>query len=66
MYYKQGSKYFGEFKDDYLNGYGIYYWKNGDFYEDEWENDMQHGLGREYSNINKENNYNVWKNDITI
>ena len=46
-YYDTG-KYVGEFKGDYRDGYGVYYYKEGDRYEGYWWNDLRHGQGTYY------------------
>uniref|UniRef100_A0A087YMS8 MYND-type domain-containing protein n=1 Tax=Poecilia formosa TaxID=48698 RepID=A0A087YMS8_POEFO len=43
-----GSKYEGEFLDDFKHGKGRYSWKNGEFYEGFFYKDFKHGDG-EYS-----------------
>ena len=39
MYYKDGEKYDGEWKNGLFEGKGIYYFKNGNRYEGEFKND---------------------------
>jgi hypothetical protein len=42
-----GQEYFeGEWKEDKMNGMGIYHYSNGDIYEGEWKDDMHHGSGK--------------------
>uniref|UniRef100_M3ZED6 MYND-type domain-containing protein n=1 Tax=Xiphophorus maculatus TaxID=8083 RepID=M3ZED6_XIPMA len=40
-----GSKYEGEFLDDFKHGKGRYSWKNGEFYEGFFYKDLKHGDG---------------------
>ena len=39
------SWYDGEWKDDKMEGYGIYHYSNGDIYEGNWVNNKHHGQG---------------------
>ena len=39
------SWYEGEWKDDKMEGYGIYHYSNGDIYEGNWVNNKHHGHG---------------------
>lgn len=42
-----GQEYYeGEWKNDMMNGYGIYHYSNGDVYEGDWVNNMQNGYGK--------------------
>lgn len=42
-----GQEYYeGEWKNDKMNGYGIYHYSNGDVYEGDWVDDMQCGYGK--------------------
>lgn len=44
-----GQEYYeGEWKNDKMNGYGIYHYSNGDVYEGDWVDDMQSGYGKYY------------------
>ena len=44
-----GQEYYeGEWKNDMMDGYGIYHYSNGDIYEGDWKNNMQHGRGKYY------------------
>ena len=48
---KEGHKYEGEFKNNEINGRGIFRWKNGDIYEGEMTNGKMNGHGTyKYSN----------------
>ena len=38
MYWENGDRYEGEWKNDEREGKGIYYLNNGDRYEGEWKN----------------------------
>ena len=38
-YYKSGSKYVGEYKNNKREGKGIYYYNDGNKYVGEWKND---------------------------
>ena len=35
----------GEFKDDKMNGRGLYTWASGDRYEGQWKDDKRNGQG---------------------
>ena len=41
-----GESYVGEWKDDKMNGFGLYTYTNGDIYEGQFLNGMQHGHGK--------------------
>lgn len=42
-----GTEYYdGEWKDDKMDGYGVYLYSNGDRYEGYWKEGMQHGKGK--------------------
>ena len=44
-----GKEYYeGEWKNDMMDGFGIYHYSNGDVYEGDWKNNMQHGRGKYY------------------
>ena len=43
---KFGIEYIGTFKNEQIDGYGIFKWKNGDEYEGEVKNGKIHGLGK--------------------
>jgi len=40
-----GDKLEGEFKKDYANGYGVYYFSNGNKYEGQFKEDTFYGYG---------------------
>lgn len=48
MYYSNGDKYGGDWKDDKKEGKGIMYYNNGDKYGGEWSNDIRNGKGYIY------------------
>ena len=50
MYYKNGDRYDGEWKNDDREGMGILYYKNGDRYDGELKNDKREGMGILYYN----------------
>ena len=41
FYYKNGSKYNGEWKNDKKEGKGIFYWNDGAKYDGEWKDDKR-------------------------
>jgi hypothetical protein len=46
VYFTNGDRYIGSWKDNQRHGKGIHYYKNsGNQYEGEFENDMRHGYG---------------------
>ena len=65
MYYKNGNKYEGEWKNDKKEGKGLFYWNNGDRYEGEWKNDNIEGKGIKYYKNGKIEDGN-WKNNQFI
>ena len=55
----------GDWKNDMVEGQGIYYWKNGNRYEDDFKNGLSDGKGIMYYNdgtIKK----GIWKNNVYI
>ncbi|KAI8109468.1 hypothetical protein M9434_000750 [Picochlorum sp. BPE23] len=44
-YGKDGDTYVGEYKDNEMDGYGVYAWKRGTVYRGEWKESMMHGCG---------------------
>ena len=50
MTYKDGRVYVGEFKDDKMEGKGIYIWENGDKYVGEWRDNQMAGFGKKTDN----------------
>jgi hypothetical protein len=36
LFFVDGSKYDGEFKDNEIHGYGEYYWEDGKIYKGNW------------------------------
>ena len=47
--HKNGDMVIGEYKNNKINGYGIFYFKNGDKYEGEFKNGRNYGYGTFYS-----------------
>ena len=45
MYWKDGDKYIGNWKDDVHKGYGEYYFANGDIYKGNWLDGNKKGMG---------------------
>jgi hypothetical protein len=43
LYLADGGKYEGEFKDDKMNGNGVFYWADGGKYEGEYKDDKMNG-----------------------
>jgi len=39
MYYTNGEKYIGDWKNDLRHGIGTYYYNNGKLFEGQWIND---------------------------
>ena len=49
MLFKNGEKYVGQFKNDLIDGYGIYFYSNGKRYEGNWRKSVKEGSGVLYS-----------------
>jgi hypothetical protein len=45
VFFPDGQRYNGEWKDDLRHGKGCQYYKSGAKYEGDWAHDMRHGLG---------------------
>ena len=45
MYYSDGDRYEGEFKEGRMNGEGVYCYGEGDLYEGTFVDDHRHGKG---------------------
>ncbi len=45
MYFSNGNRYEGEWKNNLIEGYGILYFSNGNRYEGEWKNCKSEGYG---------------------
>ena len=41
---KRGERYWGTFRKDEKDGFGVYTWRNGDSYCGMWRQDLRHGL----------------------
>ena len=62
MYYSDGDKYEGDWKNGNMEGKGTYCYNNGDKYDGDWKNDKKEGKGIMcYSNGDKYEG--DWKND---
>lgn len=40
------ESYEGDWKEDKMDGFGVYYYSNGDIYEGEWKDNLHHGNGK--------------------
>ena len=60
-YYKDGSKYIGEFKNGLFDGQGILIFVDGTKYEGEWKNGLMHGQGDLKSGGNKHDYTGQWQ-----
>lgn len=49
MYYANGDKYDGNWKNDLKDGDGTYWGANGNIYEGQWKDDKYNGKGRNCS-----------------
>ena len=65
MYYKNGDRYEGEWKNDDREGKGILNYKNGDRYDGEWKNDKREGKGILYYNKDdyRDREEGIWEYD---
>jgi hypothetical protein len=45
LYYSDGSKYEGDFKDNLRHGNGKFIDSYGNTYKGDWKNDLKHGKG---------------------
>ena len=48
LYYKDRSKYQGDFFENKIKGYGKIIWEDGEYYIGEWKNGLKHGKGIMY------------------
>ena len=39
----------GEFKNDLIHGYGVYYYSDGERYEGHWKGSARDGFGKKFS-----------------
>ena len=52
QFWKDGTKYTGEWKDGKMNGQGTFYYKDGSWWTGEWKNRLdgtKNGFGTEYA-----------------
>ena len=40
-----GNMYIGDFKNNKMDGHGVYYWKSGKVYDGEWKENRMDGEG---------------------
>ena len=62
VYYKNGIKYEGDFKNNVSDGNGKYIWKNGSYYIGQWIKDLKHCKGKLYyenNNIKYDGDYKM-------
>ena len=45
MFFNNGDRYEGDWKNNVYEGKGIYFWKDGRKYEGNWKNDKKEGVG---------------------
>ena len=62
LLWPDGSKYTGQWRNNYASGKGKLIHSNGDIYEGEWDNDKPNGYG-EYIRIDGSKYKGNWKND---
>ena len=62
VYYKNGIKYEGDFKNNVIDGNGKYIWENGSYYIGQWIKGLKHGKGKLYyenNNIKYDGDYKM-------
>ena len=62
MLLKNGEKYVGQFKNDLIDGYGIYFYSNGKRYEGNWRKSVKEGSGVLYSSNGRVEFRGNWMN----
>ena len=55
------ESYDGDWKEDKMEGYGVYHYSNGEIYEGNWVNNMHHGQGT-YKFTNGTSYIGEWEN----
>ena len=63
MDYQNGDKYDGDWKDNRIQGSGVFYFLDGSSYDGEWINGKRNGRGT-YVTISNEKYLGEWKNNL--
>jgi len=62
LYQPEGHRYFGDWKNDQRDGYGVYLWNDKRKYSGEWRNDKRNHYGR-YTYPDGTSYEGAWKDD---
>ena len=57
------EEYKGTFKDDKIEGEGVYIYPDGSKYEGSWEKNKRNGLGKQFDNQGNIIHDGIWEND---
>jgi hypothetical protein len=64
--FNSGDKYFGEWENGDMHGFGVYEWKNGEQYIGHWKNNNHDGFGILFPSNNREKYIGKWKSGKQI
>ncbi len=63
--FDNGNKYEGDFEDDKINGFGIYYFNDGNQWEGNFINGNKNGIGK-FTDSNGNVKEVEYKNDVLV